>query len=420
MALTDLKVRNVKPNGKVIKISDGEGLYLQVQPNGTKLWRLAYRFLGKQKTLAIGTYPEISLQEARERKMEARKLLAQGIDPSEHKKDQIRAAKLASGQTFMAVAKEFLAKCEAKGYAKDTLDKKKWILNDLVIPVLGHRPIADIRPSEILELLSDIEASGRLETAKRVRQTIGAVFRLAALTDRAPGDPTPVLRGQIRAPRVTSYPAIVRPDEFGELMRRISTIRSTIIRLALEFQAFTFVRPVELRFATWDEIDLETSVWSIPAERMKMRRPHDVPLVPATRQILREVRKYTGRSHGFIFHSPQDPNKPISENTLNKNLWALGYKGRHCSHGFRSSASTLLNERKKYDKDVIEFQLAHLVGNETRRAYNRAQWWDQRVQMMHDWADMIAEMRSRIVPRGPIQHSESDRERNSERSFTSV
>jgi Integrase len=397
MALTDLKVRNVKPNGKVIKISDGEGLYLQVQPNGTKLWRLAYRFLGKQKTLAIGTYPEISLQEARERKMEARKLLAQGIDPSEHKKDQIRAAKLASGQTFKAVAKEFLAKCEAKGYAKDTLDKKKWILNDLVIPVLGHRPIADIRPSEILELLSDIEASGRLETAKRVRQTIGAVFRLAALTDRAPGDPTPVLRGQIRAPRVTSYPAIVRPDEFGELMRRISTIRSTIVRLALEFQAHTFTRPIEIRFATWDEIDLETSVWTIPAERMKKRRPHDVPLVPATRQILREVRKYTGRSHGLIFHSPQNPNKPLSENTLNKNIWALGYKGRHCSHGFRSSASTILNESKKYDKDVIEFQLAHLVGSETRRAYNRAQWWDQRVQMMHDWADMIAEMRERSV-----------------------
>src|SRR5690606_5889455 len=221
----------------------------------------------------------------------------------------------------------------------------------------------------------------------RVRQTIGAVFRLAALTDRAPGDPTPVLRGQIRAPRVTSYPAIVRPDEFGELMRRISTIRSTIVRLALEFQAHTFTRPIEIRFATWDEIDLETSVWTIPAERMKMRRPHDVPLVPATRQILREVRRYTGRSHGLIFHSPQNPNKPLSENTLNKNLWALGYKGKHCSHGFRSSASTILNESKKYDKDVIEFQLAHLVGNETRRAYNRAQWWDQRVQMMHDWAD---------------------------------
>jgi len=179
-------------------------------------------------------------------------------------------------------------------------------------PIIGHRPIADIRPSDILELLSDIEASGRLETAKPVRQTVGAVFRLATL------------------------------------------------RLALEFQAHTFTRPIEIRFATWDDIDLETSLWTIPAERMKMRRPHDVPLVPATRQILREVRKYTGRSHGLIFHSPQNPNKPMSENTLNKNIWALGYKGRHCSHGFRSSASTLLNESKKYDKDVIEFQLAHL------------------------------------------------------------
>ena len=393
MALTDTRIRNAKPGSKAYKLSDANWLYLVVHPNGSKLWRMNYRFLGKQKTLAIGAYPEISLQEARERVVEARKLLAQGIDPSEHKKNQARAAKLASGQTFKALAKEFLAKCEKKGYADATLDKKKWILNDLVIPVIGHRPIAEIRPAEILELLADIEASGRLETAKRARQTIGAVFRLAALTDRAPGDPTTVLRGQIKPPKVTNYPAVVRPAEFGELMRRISTIRSTIIRLALEFQAFTFVRPVELRFATWDEIDLETSVWSIPAERMKMRRPHDVPLVPATRQILREVRKYTGRSHGFIFHSPQNPNKPISENTLNKNLWALGYKGRHCSHGFRSSASTLLNESKKYDKDVIEFQLAHLEKNQVRRAYNRAEYWEQRVQLMHDWANMIMELR---------------------------
>ena len=393
MALTDTRIRTAKPGNKAYKISDANWLYLVVHPSGSKLWRMNYRFLGKQKTLAIGAYPEISLQEARERAAEARKLLAQGIDPSQHKKDQVRVAKLTSGQTFKALAKEFLAKCERKKLSQRTLDKKRWILDTYVIPVIGHRPIAEIRPAEILELLADIEAAGKLETAQRTKQTIGEIFRLAALTDRAPGDPTPVLRGQIKRPQVTNYPAIVRPDEFGELMRRISTIRSTIIRLALEFQAFTFVRPVELRFATWDEIDLETSVWSIPAERMKMRRPHDVPLVPATRQILREVRKYTGRSHGFIFHSPQNPNKPISENTLNKNLWALGYKGRHCSHGFRSSASTLLNESKKYDKDVIEFQLAHLEKNQVRRAYNRAEYWEQRVQLMHDWANMIMELR---------------------------
>ena len=393
MALTDTRIRNAKPGSKAYKLSDANWLYLVVHPNGSKLWRMNYRFLGKQKTLAIGAYPEISLQEARQRVAEARKLLAQGMDPSEHKKDQVRAAKLASGQTFKALAKEFLAKCEKKGYADATLDKKKWILNDLVIPVIGHRPIAEIRPAEVLDLLADIEASGRLETAKRARQTIGAVFRLAALTDRAPGDPTTVLRGQIKPPKVTNYPAVVRPAEFGELMRRIATVRSTIVRLALEFQAHTFVRPIELRLATWDEIDLEDSIWRIPAERMKMRRPHDVPLVPATRKILREIRLYTGRTEGLIFHSPKNPRKPISENTLNHALWALGYKGKHCSHGFRSSASTILNESKKYDKDVIEFQLAHLEGSETRRAYNRAQYWEQRVQMMHDWANMIAEMR---------------------------
>ena len=392
MALTDTRIRNAKPGSKAYKLSDANWLYLVVQPSGSKLWRMNYRFLGKQKTLALGAYPEVSLQDARQRVAEARKLLAQGVDPSEHKKDQLRAAKLASGQTFKAVAEEFLAKCERKGYADATLDKKKWILNDLVIPIIGHRPIAEIRPAEVLDLLADIEASGRLETAKRARQTIGAVFRLAALTDRAPGDPTTVLRGQIKPPKVTNYPAVVRPAEFGELMRRIATVRSTIVRLALEFQAHTFVRPIELRLATWDEIDLEDSIWRIPAERMKMRRPHDVPLVPATRQILREIRRYTRRLEGIIFHSPKDPREPLSENTLNKTIWALGYKGKHCSHGFRSSASTILNERG-YRKDVVEFQLAHVEKNETRRAYNRALYWDERVKMMHDWADIIAQLR---------------------------
>ncbi len=393
MALTDAHVRNAKPCGKPYKLTDSDGLYLQVQPTGSRLWRLAYRFLGKQRTLAIGSYPEISLQEARARRIEARRLLAQGIDPSEHKQQQLKAAKLAAASTFAAVAEEYLAKVEKQGLARATLDKKRWILNDLINPRIGHRPIAELKPSDILDVLSDLESSGRLETTRRARQVIGAVFRLAALTDRASGDPTYILRRAIRVPQVNSHPAIIHEAAFGELLRAIERYKSPIIRLALMFQAHTFVRPGELRFATWDEIDIEDSVWRIPAERMKMRRPHDVPLVHATRTILRDVRRITGRTEGYIFPSPQSWRKPMSENALNKALEALGYKGKHTSHGFRSSASTILNERG-YRSAVIEFQLAHIEPNAVKRAYNRAQYWDERVALMNDWADIIAELKS--------------------------
>lgn len=393
MALTDAHVRNAKPCGKPYKLTDSDGLYLQVQPTGSKLWRLAYRFLGKQRTLAIGSYPEISLQEARERRIEARRLLAQGIDPSEHKQQQLKAAKIAAASTFAAVAEEYLAKMRKQGLAKATIDKKTWILRDLVIPHLGNRPIAEISPSDVLSVLEDLDSSGRLETTKRARQLIGAVFRLATLTGRASGDPTHVLRGTTRAPKVTSHPAIIHEASFGQLLRAIERYKSPIIRLALMFQAHTFVRPGELRFATWDEIDIEDSVWRIPAERMKMRRPHDVPLVHATRTILRDVRRITGRTEGYLFPSPQSWRKPMSENALNKALEALGYKGKHTSHGFRSSASTILNERG-YRSAVVEFQLAHIEPNAVRRAYNRAQYWDERVALMNDWADIIAELKN--------------------------
>jgi integrase len=209
-------------------------------------------------------------------------------------------------------------------------------------------------------------------------------------------DPTTVLQRVIRAPQHISHSAVVHETGFGELMDKIARYKSPLVRFALEFLAHTFVRPGELRFATWDEIDLEDSVWRIPEERMKMRRPHDVPLVPATRALLRSVSRLTGRLEGLIFPSPQTWRQPMSENTLNHALWTMGYKGKHTSHGFRASASTILNERG-YRKDVIEFQLAHVESNEVRRAYNRAQYWDQRVQMMRDWADIIAELRKKVA-----------------------
>jgi len=398
MALTDLKVRNIKPTGKVIKISDGEGLYLQVQPNGSKLWRMAYRFLGKQRTLAIGTYPEISLQEARERKMEARKLLAQGIDPSQEKQEKVRASKVSAETTFSVVAKEYMNSLEKRGRAKNTLDQKTWVLKAYVLPKIGKRPIAEITAADVLDLLTDIEATGKLETARRARQAMSAVFRLATITKRANGDPTHVLQRVISAPKVTSHPAIVSEMGFGELLRKIDTYRSPIVRLALNFLALTWPRPIELRKMTWDQVDYEESVWTIPAEHTKLRRPHDIPLSHAARVILRDVRRITGLTEGYVFPSPKSRGfkEMMSENCINKALWSLGYKGKHCGHGFRSSASTILNERK-YDKDVIEFQLAHIEENETRRAYNRALYWDYRVKMMNDWAKIVEKLREGVA-----------------------
>lgn len=396
VALSDVRIRNAKPADKPYKLSDGEWLYLVVQPTGSKLWRLNYRFLGRQRTLAIGSYPEISLQAAREKRLEARKLLAQGVDPSEHKRAQVKAAKLAAANTFKAISQEYLDRVERQGLASETLRRKRWLFDRYINPKIGHRLITELRPSDLLEVLTDIERTNKLATARKARQEMGAVFRLAALTDRAMYDPTTTLQRAVRAPRTTSHPAIVHETGFGELMRRIATVRNSITRLALEFLAHTFVRPVELRLATWDEIDMEESVWNIPAERMKMRRPHDVPLSHAARTILRDIRRATRMTEGQIFPCPVDARKVMSPKCLSKALYSLGYKGKHSPHGFRSSAMTILIE-KGYDDKVIDFQLAHFEQNETRKAYNRALYWDQRVQMMRDWADIIAELRGKAA-----------------------
>lgn len=391
MAITDARCRNAKKRARPYKIGDAEGLYLLVQPSGGRLWRMNYRHLGKQRTLAIGRYPDVSLETARERRQEARKLLASGVDPSAHKQAMARAAKLADRNTFAHVAAEYMAS-KSKSLAEKTLERNQHIVDKLICPKIGKRPIAELRASDILGVLSAIEAAGRLETAARARQLISGIFRLATLTDRCSGDPTAALRGAIRAPRHTGYPAIVREDEFGELLRAIETYPTPIIRLAMKFAALTFTRPGELRFATWDEI--KGDVWEIPASRMKMRREHMVPLSKDAKAILKQVRAlHPGRKReGYIFPSPRGWRKPMSEITIAQALNRLGYKGRHSHHGFRSSASTILNERG-YRADVVEFQLAHQEKNEIRRAYNRASYFEERVRLMRDWAAICSELR---------------------------
>ena len=396
MALTDRTVRLATAKNQSYKLADKDGLYLYVTVKGRKIWRYDYRFLGKRMTLTVGHYPSWSLADARNAVIQAKRLVDEGIDPCSDKKEKEAQAKVANANTFRAVALEYLSELEDSGAAKATVEKNRWVLIDIACPAIGKMVMHDIRPKHIRDLLKDIEKSGRLETAKRTRTTISSVFQLAAVTDRADSDPTSVLRRVTKAPTVTHHPAVTDERRLGQLLRAIRDYKGEpVVRLALEFQAYTFVRPIELRFFVLSEIDLEDSAWHIPAERMKMRRPHDVPLVPQTRNILRQVAKAIPRRTSLVFPSPRGMDRPVSENTLNKALCRLGFKREHTSHGFRSTASTILNERG-YRKDAIELQLAHFDQNEVRAAYNRALYWDERVRMMADWADLLDDLREQI------------------------
>jgi integrase len=399
MPLKDIIVRNVKPSPRPRKLSDGGGLHLLVQPNGSKLWRLAYRFFGKQKTLALGVYPAVSLAEARNLRDHAKKLLARSVDPSAQRKADKQAGK---DDNFRAVAEEVIAKLEREGCAQATLTKKRWLL-DFAFPAFGDRPVAEITARELLALLREIERRGRYETAKRLRSTFGMVFRYAIATGRAERDPSIDLRGALTAPQVSHRPAIVDPAGIGALLRAIDGFDGQLTtRAALRLEAYVFVRPGELRHAEWEEFDLHNAVWSIPAEKMKMRRPHRVPLARQPLTILRELQEITGNGL-WLFPSVRTFTRPISENTLNAALRRLGYSSDAMStHGFRSMAATRLNEMGRWNADAIERQLAHQEANAVRRAYtHRAEYWSERVTMMQAWADYLDELRES----GKVMHA---------------
>jgi integrase len=392
--LTDSAIRAAKSKtGQTVKLSDGGGLQLWVQPSGSKLWNLAYRFAGKQRKLAIGSYPGIGLKEARAKREEARKLLTSGFDPSQQK----RLAKLTSesqkADTFEAISREVLEKKRREGKSETTVSKAKWLF-DLAIPRLGPHPIAEITAPEVLAVLRQVETRGRLETARRLRAVIGQAFRFAVATGRAVSDPTSALRGALTAPVVQHRAAIVEPVPFGALLRAIDGYDGTlVVRSALQLLALTFTRPGELRLATWKEFDLDAGVWTIPANRMKMRRPHRIPLASQTISVLEELRTLTGQFE-LLFPGVRSPSRPLSENTLNAALRRLGYaKDDMSSHGFRAAASSLLNECGKWNADAIEAQLAHVESNAVRKAYARAEYWAERVEMMAYWADRLVELR---------------------------
>jgi integrase len=393
MPLTDMACRTAKSGPTRKKLTDGDGLQLWVQPNGSRLWQLAYRFNGRQKQMALGPYPEVSLAEARDKRTEARRLLRDGVDPAERKKKVAEEAKPLSGDTFKDIAEEFMAKCRREQLADRTLGKKEWLLS-LAYPVLGPKRVSEIRPIEVLGVLQDVENRGCYETARRLRSTIGAVCRFAVATARAETDPTTALRGALTTPKVTPRAAITDPKEFGGLLRAIDGFEGEPTTLyGLKLMALLFPRPGELRHAEWSEIDVKKSVWTIPAAKTKMRREHRVFLAPQTIAVLEDLRAVTGHKK-LLLPGLTSSEKPISENTLNAALRRLGFgQDEMTSHGFRATASTLLNESGLWSVDAIERQLAHIDMNSVRRAYARGLHWDERIRMMIWWADYLDELR---------------------------
>ncbi len=384
-------------------MADGGGMFMQVTPAGGKLWRLKYRFDGREKLLSIGAYPEISLSEARKQRDAARSKIALGTDPSREKRRAKVRAQAGADNTFDAIAAEYVAKRKQdgqNGWAPATAKKADFLLS-LISGPIGRLPIADIEPADILAALRKIEARGNLESARRALQLASAVFRHAIATARLTSDPTRDLRGALVTPKVKHHAAITDPAKVGALLRAIDGYEGQgITSRALQLLPYVFVRPGELRNADWAEIDFDAAVWIIPAERMKMRKPHHVPLSRQSLAMLQEVHSITGPA-GLVFPSVWTRTKPLSENTLNASLRRLGYtKDEMTAHGFRAMASTLLNESGKWNPGAIERALAHGDSDKVRAAYHRGEHWQERVEMAQWWSDYLDHLRqgADVVP----------------------
>jgi integrase len=385
-SLSDAKARNAKPRSKPYKIADGEGLFLLVTPSGSKYWRLKYFFAGKEKLLALGVYPAISLADAREKRAQARKLLAGGNDPSEVKKEAKRLISLKSANSFEVVAREWFEKCEHK-WATATTVANRARLEQYILPKLGARPIAEINAPEVLSMLRVVEAKGTLDTAQRLMRICGQIFMYGIATGRAERNPVPDLRGALKTPKVEHY-AFLKERDLPEYLSKLSAYDGGVLtKLALRFLILTFVRTNELRGAQWTEIDWAKAEWRIPAERMKMKELHIVPLSKQAISVLRELQTHSG-NRLYVFPNQHNPATHMSENTMLYALYRMGYHSRTTGHGFRSTASTILNEHG-FRADVIERQLAHSERNSVRAAYNHAQYLPERRKMIQWWADYL-------------------------------
>lgn len=403
MALTDVTIRNAKPRAKPYKMGDAFGLFVLIQPSGGKLWRFKYRFDGREKKLAIGTYPVIGLAEARRRRDQARELLAAGKDPSRERQREKLRSQVQAGNTFAAIAEEYCDKRKRDGqkaWAASTAARSEYLISLLKVP-LGRMPITDIEPADVLAAVRKIERKGQLESARRTLQLAGAVFRYAVATARLSSDPTRDLRGALTAPTVTHYGAIIDPARVGELLRAIDGYEGQpITKLAMQLAPHVFVRPGELRHAEWSEFDLEGALWTIPAGKTKMRKDHLVPLSRQSIAILEDLQALTGPD-GYVFPSIRSRKRPMSDNTINAGLRRLGYStDEMTAHGFRAMASTLLNESGKWHPDAIERALAHGDSDRVRAAYHRGAHWKERVAMAQWWSDHLDQLRkgADVVP----------------------
>ena len=391
--LNDTRIRNAKPAKRDYKLTDFDGLYLLVRKNGSRLWRFAYRFGGKQKQIALGAYPTVTLAEARERRDAARKLMASGKDPSVERRLE-KIAKAAGGNSFREVAEEFLDKQRREGRSEATLDKNAWLLKP-AFAAFGDRPIGEVTAPELLHALRKFELRGRYESAGRLRTVAGMIFRYAIATGRATRDISVDLRGALTTPKENHRAAITDPKELGALLRAIEGYSGQpTTRLALQLSALLFVRPGELRLARWREIDFAEAVWMVPAETMKMKRPHRVPLARQAIVIFRELHAMTGQGE-YVFPAVDSVRRCMSNNTMNAALRRLGYSKEEVSvSGFRATASTLLNQMSRWNPDAIERQLAHMEENDVRWAYmHAAEFWNERVEMMQVWADYLDQLR---------------------------
>ena len=392
MPLSDIKIKNLKAEEKPYKVSDFEGLFILVKVSGSKSWRFKYRVDGKEKLLVIGDYPAHSLAHARKARDAAKALLAQGIDPNEAKQEEKRAREAAKGETFKKLGHAFLAKQRKEGKSAATLDKTEYHLK-LANQDFGHKPITEITAPMILKTLRKVEAKGNYETAHRLRARIGSVFRYAVASGIAEQDPTYALRDALIRPTRVHRAAITDPTALGQLMREIAQFDGqATTRIGLQLLAMLAQRPGEIRNAKWTEIDFANKIWAIPAEKMKMRRDHLVPLPDQAIALLNKLRRMNGNGE-YLFPSLRTWKRPMSENTLNAALRRMGYSGDEMTaHGFRASFSTLANESGLWHPDAIERALAHVEKNEVRRAYARGEHWEQRVQLANWWAGYLEEV----------------------------
>lgn len=396
--LTDVAARNAKAKDKPYKLATGGGLYLEVMPNGSKYWRMKYRFAGREKRLAMGVYPEVSLREAAIKRDDARAALRDGRDPSAEKRVTKQRQRLAHANSFEAVAKEWLK--HRTDLVETTRERASAMLKVYVYPWIGSQPVGEVGAQALLEVLRRVESQDKLETTQRLRQICGQIFRYAVATGRAERDPTRDLRGALKTNKNRHFASITDPAKVGELLRAIDSYSGQFTtKCALKLAPLVFTRPGELRRAEWSEIDLKAKQWNIPGPKMKMGQPHVVPLSTQALAVLEELQPLTGQGK-YLFPSVRSPREPMSDNTVNAALRRLGYMTEDMTgHGFRTMASTLLHELG-WNTDAIERQLAHAERDPIKAAYNRAQHLPDRRRMMQAWADYLDGLRigTNVVP----------------------